>query len=344
MKKLLILTVILLPACAKAAEPSQAQFANPPIEARVGADWVWLNGNVDLAQITRELEEMKAKGMSGAEIWDVGLIHLNPDMTVTAGPAFLGPESLAAIHYAINEAARLDLRLGLVSSSSWNEGGSWVEPKDALKALYVSETTFTGPAKIARQLPFPPNRARKGDDGLPLYHQEIAVLAFPAAGQKAIPDAASVINLSGKLNVAGELQWNVPPGEWTVLRFVCASTGQELVIPSPNSRGLMVDHMDAGAETRNYDYIFGQLLKRGQPLEALKSLKYFQEDSIEISPPQKTGGGRGLDAKLRRGIPNAPRIRSDALSARPGRQAVRQRADCRPIFPRLPRDRQRPVD
>ena len=179
MKKLMILAAILLPVCAKAAEPSPAQFANPPIEARAGAYWVWLNGNVDLAQITHELEEMKAKGMSGAEIWDVGLIRPNPDMTVAAGPAFLGPESLAAIHHAINEATRLGLRLGLVTSSSWNEGGSWVEPKDALKALYVSEITVTGPAKIARKLPFPPNRATKGADGLPLYHQEIAVLAFP---------------------------------------------------------------------------------------------------------------------------------------------------------------------
>ncbi|MBI4325060.1 MAG: hypothetical protein HY674_07320, partial [Chloroflexi bacterium] len=61
---LAFLAAVLLPVCARAEEPSQAQFANPPIEARPGAYWPWLNGNVDLAQITRELEEMKAKGMS----------------------------------------------------------------------------------------------------------------------------------------------------------------------------------------------------------------------------------------------------------------------------------------
>ena len=38
----------------------------PPIEARPGAYWAWLNGNVDLPQISHELEEMKDKGMSGA--------------------------------------------------------------------------------------------------------------------------------------------------------------------------------------------------------------------------------------------------------------------------------------
>lgn len=267
--------------------PSAALFRDPPIEARVGAYWVWLNGNADPSEITRELEEMKAKGLSGAEIWDIGVIRPNPDMEVPAGPAFLGPESLAAIHHAINEAARLGLRLGFVSSSSWNEGGSWIQPPDAVKAMYVSEIGVAGPGKVTRRLPFPSNRAAKGADGLPLYHQEIAVLAFPSAAKNAITNVASVVNLSDRMNVGGELQWDVPPGEWTVMRFVSATTGQPLVVPSPNSRGLMVDHMDAGAETRNYDYIFAQLLKGGAQL---KALKYFQEDSIEIDPPGETGG------------------------------------------------------
>ena len=341
MKKLMGLAAILLPVCAKAAEPSPAQFANPPIEARVGAYWVWLNGNVDLAQITHELEEMKAKGMSGAEIWDVGLICPNPDMPVSAGPAFLSPESLAAIHHAINEATRLGLHLGLVTSSSWNEGGSWVEPKDALKALYVSEITVTGPAKIAQKLPFPPNRATKGANGLPLYHQEIAVLAFPRAGQNVIANVSSVINLSGKMNAEGELQWDVPSGEWVVMRFVSATTGQKLVVPSPHSNGLMVDHMDAGAETRNYNYIFGQLFKGGQQL---KALKYMQEDSVEISMPQRTGGVADwtesfrAEFQRRRGYDPTP-----YLPVLAGKKFADPQIAER-FSHDLPRDRQRPVD
>jgi hypothetical protein len=272
---------------AAAPAPSQALFQDPPLDARPGAYWVWLNGNADHAEITRELEEMKAKGMGGAEIWDIGVINPNPDMKVPAGPAFLGPESLAAIHHAMKEADRLGLNLGLINASSWNEGGSWIPPQDAIKAMFVSATNFTGPAKIAQTLPFPANRAAKGKDGLPLFHREIAVLAFPAAGKNVITNAAAVINLSDRLNAAGELAWDVPPGKWTVLRFVGATTGQPLEVPSPNSHGLMVDHMDAGAETRNYDYIFGQLLKDGK---SLNGLKFFQEDSIEIREPQNFGG------------------------------------------------------
>ena len=55
-------------------EPSAALFQDPPIEVRPGGFWDWLNGNVDLDRMTCELEEMKAKGMPGAEIRDIGVI------------------------------------------------------------------------------------------------------------------------------------------------------------------------------------------------------------------------------------------------------------------------------
>ena len=56
--------------CAPAAgeRVSPEAFANPPMEARPGAYWCWLNGHVDHQQITREMEEAKALGMRGFEI------------------------------------------------------------------------------------------------------------------------------------------------------------------------------------------------------------------------------------------------------------------------------------
>lgn len=74
---------------------SQAAFVNPPLEARPGAYWCWLNGHVDPAQMTREMEEAKALGMRGFEIWDVGVI--SPVGIVPVGPAFLGEDSLETI-------------------------------------------------------------------------------------------------------------------------------------------------------------------------------------------------------------------------------------------------------
>lgn len=248
---------------------SRENFMEPPIGARPGAYWAWLNGNVDLPQITRELEEMKDKGMSGAEIWDV-LCMKNDSGAVPAGPPFLGPESVKAISHAIDEADRLGLRLGLVASSSWNAGGTWVTPDWGLKGLVSTETTVKGPALVAQVLP----RAAAA------YYKDTAVLALPSLPNKLIAGAASVVNLTDRMDAEGLLEWNVPAGEWVILRLGCASTGEKLMIPSPNSVGLVIDHMDPDATQRHFDYIIGKILEVRKGLDALK---YVEVDSIEVS-------------------------------------------------------------
>jgi len=45
-----------------AAPALESGWENPPPEARLRAYWWWLNGNVTKAAITRDLEQMKAKG------------------------------------------------------------------------------------------------------------------------------------------------------------------------------------------------------------------------------------------------------------------------------------------
>ncbi len=47
-------------------------FSDPPREAGVRCWWWWLNSNVTKEAITRDLTEMKAKGFSGAMIFDAG--------------------------------------------------------------------------------------------------------------------------------------------------------------------------------------------------------------------------------------------------------------------------------
>jgi hypothetical protein len=295
-------------------EPSAALFRNPPLEARPGAFWDWLNGTVDLAQITRELEEMQAKGMSGAEIWDIGVIRPIPEEPIPAGPAFLGPESLKAIHHAVSEADRLGLHLGLVASSSWNAGGSWIEPRDAMKGLYHSEITVNGPTQFAQVLPFPTTRAPRGTNGLPIYFKQIAVLAFPQTTNKVIGDPAAVINLSANLDRDGRLTWEVPPGPWVIARFVASNTGQKLMVPSPNSSGLLIDHLDANAARTHFQYIVDQILKTRPSLDALR---YMEVDSVEVDDETDWTDAFVEEFRKRRGydpIPYLPALKGRSFA------------------------------
>jgi len=254
-------------------------FVNPPPSARPAGYWAWLNGHADPSRFAWELGQWKAKGMSKAYIFECGA--RDPQGIVPAGPAFMSEASIATIVRAIREAGRVGIELGLTTSSSWNAGGSWVPPQQASMGLFQSQTQVTGPARFSEVLPFPevPAKAPKRDDGRPVFRQEVAVLAVPQAettakpaGQNAkaamvIDDVESIVDLSDRIDADGRLTWDVPPGNWTVMRLICSNTGQGLAIPSPNSQGLAIDHFSAEATRAHFEFFIDELEKRVGPLK-----------------------------------------------------------------------------
>ena len=260
LRTLLALGLLAGPGSAHAADALDASaFNDPPLAARPRAYWDWINGAVTLDQLTRDLEEMKDKGMGGGQMWDSGA-HRNPDGFVPPGPPFLGPESVAAMHHSLKEAKRLGLELGLLTSSGWNAGGAWVTPKDAGKNAYIAAIDVQGPAAIDQALPFPvvPELCPKGPDGMPLYWEEIAVLAVPQRDDHVIPSVGDVHNLTEHVS-GGVLHWQAPAGRWTILRFICTNNGQRLIVSSPNSDGLLIDFLDPAATRMHFQYILDKL-------------------------------------------------------------------------------------
>jgi hypothetical protein len=98
------------------------------------------------------------------------------------GPAFLSEPWVSQLKVALTEARSLGLQVDMSVISSWDMGGPWIEPKHAVMALYATETTVQGGAKLDTALPFPtPERAAPlGPDGRPAFWTDIAVLALRA--------------------------------------------------------------------------------------------------------------------------------------------------------------------
>ena len=265
-----------------AQEPDLAKgFRNPGNEARPRAYWNWLNGDVSLSGLTRDLEEAKDKGMGGLLMWDTEAMR-NDDGFVPAGPEFMGPESTEAIQHCIKEAERLDLELGLVASSGWNSGGTWVTPEMAGKNLFYSTVVLSGPGKIKKELSFPkvPPDCPKGANGLPVWYLDVGVLAWPWSDEKLIPDHSDVLDMSKSCN-DGVLDIILPDGDWVIARFVCSNNGQHLIAASPNSKGLFIDFLDPEASVYHYEYFIKKLglQKCKNPDLPLKSL---DDDSMEL--------------------------------------------------------------
>ena len=263
---------------------SPAEFAEPPVHVRPGAFWDWLNGSITKEQITRDLEAMKRGGMRGGEIWDVAA-YADPDRRVPAGATFLGPESTQLVVHAIREAGRLGLEIGMIASSGWNAGGSWIPPEHAGKGLYQSTTTVTGPKELHAELPLPelPALCPRDAQGRPVYLREVAVLAVPHNASKSLADVNKVVDLSKMTGGDGKLRWDVPAGDWDILRFVCTNHGQQLIVPSPNSGGPMIDFFDPRATEFHLHHMVTTILKElGHKSFEGTSFKTLEFDSMEL--------------------------------------------------------------
>ncbi|NJC28327.1 glycosyl hydrolase [Neolewinella antarctica] len=90
-----------------------------------------------------------------------------------------------------------------------------------------------------------------------------------------------VIDLSDKLDEDGVLNWEVPPGNWTIVRTGMLSTGVKNGPAAPGATGLEVDKMNRGALPQHFDAFIGDLLN-SMPASEREAFKYVIADSYEM--------------------------------------------------------------
>lgn len=276
-KLLLLLTPIILFQCRPAQnELSVEAFANPGVENRPLAYWAWHNGFIDTLRMVYELEQMKEKGMQGAFIWDVGAL-IDPDKVIPTGPAFLGDKSLGYISLALKTAERLRLNLGLITSSSWNAGGPWIEVPDASMELLSVSHIVEGLSTERIRIGVPQSNKGKAEK-----YSLITSLAIPHSDTRMIDySLGTPVSLDSYTDGGKVINWEVPEGKWEILSFFICNTMQNLVVPSPNSSGLLIDHLSKRATRNHFDTILSRLNTISTPE---RRIKFLEVDSYELWP------------------------------------------------------------
>jgi hypothetical protein len=104
--------------------------------------------------------------------------------------------------------------------------------------------------------------------------------ATPPVSRSSTVDTADVVDLTSNMAADGSLNWDVPPGKWTILRMGYSLTGARNRPAPPTGSGLEVDKLSRKHVETYYHGYFDPLAEALGPLFG-KSLRYVMMDSWE---------------------------------------------------------------
>ena len=102
-------------------------------------------------------------------------------------------------------------------------------------------------------------------------------------------DPSKVIDISKYMNTDGQLKWNVPEGNWIIMRTGMTPTGVHNSPASPEGTGLEVDKMSKKHVAAHFDAFLGKIMER-IPAQDRKTWKVTVEDSYETGGQNWTDG------------------------------------------------------
>lgn len=327
---------------AESADALERQFENPPPEARPWVYWV-LTGDTTDAAMTRDLEEMKAKGISGCILyecqssrgvnwWTRALVLTNKDYITVPTSDYPNPYYTAVptgtfvtwsphwrelVRFAARECGRLGIDF-VISDGLAGTSGNIAEEYGEQKLVWV-ETAIKSGETFDGTLPQPNFEKPRGDFPHPAwknYHRDVALLAIP---DEEGFSRDKVIDLRAKVDAAGHLHWEPPAGNWKILRFVQVPTYMH------NEWGYFNDSMSAEAMDKTWEVTMAPLLEEMTP-EERRGLEGIEDDSWEAGGTTWTKSFPG-EFKRRRGydlIPYLPIIAGINMSDADTRARVKR--------------------
>jgi hypothetical protein len=309
--------IVLFTVSACTAQPTDGlkeEFVNPTESSKPGVYWYFMDGNLSMEEMTRDLESMKEVGLNHVIFLEVGI-------GVPRGPIdFMSEEWQEHFVHAVREAERLGMKLLMGAGPGWcGSGGPWVKPEESMKHLVFSETRIKGGKRVDVELPVPEQRSTTWHRMKDPYYEDVAVYAIPAEAKPLISDInekalyerdpysskpnvkpylpapatygeedenkvlahKDVIDVSQYLQPDGRLVWDAPEGKWTIVRMGIRVTGAS-TRPSPEPViGLEANKLDAGDfayHLKNYTDI---LLEKTAPRKEGVGWTGFHMDSWE---------------------------------------------------------------
>ncbi|MDO5566738.1 MAG: glycosyl hydrolase, partial [Planctomycetia bacterium] len=222
---------------------ADASFVNPTT-SRPWAYYWWLKGNVTPESITHDLEAMKAKGFGGILLFDSRRYYddyesrTHVPVPLHIKHEFMSPTWRKLVVHTVKEANRLGLSVSMnIADSGGILRGPWELGANGPKELIWTQENIRGPKTIALSLDTPVDKKYYKDIGVfavrivsPVkadfekeklgtnWSNAVELTASSLKADSVIDLTPHVARTSAKSETS-QLQWNVPKGNWKILRF-----------------------------------------------------------------------------------------------------------------------------
>jgi hypothetical protein len=161
-------------------------FVTPPDSAKPWVNMWWFD-TITHSDITQHMEELKAKGVGGVILIDLGKMP---------GAPYMSDKWRELYRFALGEADRVGLKMGVNICEMWPSGGTWITPENGSMMVVSSETFIDGPQIYSDKLVEPKGKGAQ-------YHP-VSVQAFPLSDHTS--NTWPVIRVSGDSSDAPGLQ------------------------------------------------------------------------------------------------------------------------------------------
>jgi hypothetical protein len=258
----------------------RTSFISPPNYAKPRVYWWWLFNRVNKQSITRDLEQFKAKGISGVNLICTGGYG---GTTALLGVKYQSRDWWELFRHAVREAKRNNIELGFnLSAGGWTMEGPWVSQDNAMKKVVQTELKIFGPKKITGKIPQPII--------VDNYYHDICVQAFRVKANTKQIEPNTVIDVTDKMKAGGGFEWDAPEGEWVILRTGYTLTGHPWskwwaypTAPQADTfeggEGYEIDYLSKASLEDHFNHLGKPLIEAAH--KAGGKIDYFWSDSWE---------------------------------------------------------------
>ena len=280
---------------------THAQLSWPSVtsQTRPWTRWWWMGSAVDTQNLRLNMEKYQEAGLGGLELTPIYGVKGYEDHFIN----YLSPAWMDMLGYTLGEAKRLGLGLDMSTGTGWPFGGGpLMDSTYACKELFYKSWTVAAGQSLTDTVKYmqapllhtdgspkpkmdqlvEPVFANKNLQALALFQVRFA-RSLPLKALMAYSSGGQVLDLTGKVDAAGRLQWTAPAGggDWALYAVFLGWHGKMVERAAPGAEGNVVDHFSATAVKKylsRFDTAFAG--------HDLSGLRYFFNDSYEVDDAQ----------------------------------------------------------